>query len=77
MNKARRNRIADVQSKLEELKQEIDAILSDEQEAYDNMPESLQNGERGEAMQEAVDALESAVGSCEELDEYLTNATEH
>lgn len=40
------------------------------------VPESLQNGERGEAMQEAIDALESAVSSCEELDEYLTNATE-
>ena len=77
MNKARRNRIADVQSKLEELKQEIDAILSDEQEAYDNMPESLQNGERGEAMQEAIDALESAVSSCEEIDEYLTDAQDH
>ena len=76
MNKARRNRIADVQSQLEELKQEIDSILAEEQEAYDNMPESLQNGERGEAMQEAIDALESAVSSCEELDEYLTNATE-
>ena len=77
MNKARRNRIAEVQSQLEALKQEIDSILEEEQEAYDNMPESLQNGERGEAMQEAIDALESAVGSCEELDEYLTNATEH
>ena len=76
MNKARRNRIAEVQSQLETLKQEIDSILEEEQEAYDNMPESLQNGERGEAMQEAIDALESAVGSCEELDEYLTSATE-
>lgn len=77
MNKARRSRIADVQTQLEALKQDIDDILAEEQEAYDNMPESLQNSERGEAMQEAIDALESAVGSCEELDEYLTNATEH
>lgn len=76
MNKARRNRIADVQTQLEALKQDIDAILSEEQEAYDNMPESLQESERGQAMQEAIDALESAIGSCEELDEYLTSATE-
>lgn len=77
MNKARRSRIADVQTQLEALKQDIDDILAEEQEAYDNLPESLQGSERGEAMQEAIDALESAVGSCEELDEYLTNATEH
>ena len=76
MNKARRNRIADVQTQLEALKQDIDAILSEEQEAYDNMPEGLQESERGQAMQEAIDALESAIGSCEELDEYLTSATE-
>lgn len=62
---------------MEALRQDIDSILEEEQEAYDNMPESLQNGERGEAMQEAIEALESAVGSCEELDEYLTDATEH
>ena len=77
MNKARRKRIEDVQSRLEELKQEIDGILAEEQEAYDNMPESLQEGERGEAMQEAIDALESAVSSCEEIDEYLTDAHDH
>ena len=76
MNKARRNRIADVQTQLEALKQDIDAILSEEQEAFDNMPESLQESERGQAMQEAIDALESAIGSCEELDEYLTSAAE-
>ena len=77
MNKARRKRIEDAQAKLEELKQEIDAILSEEQEAFDNMPESLQDGDRGEAMQEAIDALESAVSSCEEIDEYLTDAHDH
>ena len=76
MNKARRNRIADVQTQLEALKQEIDSILAEEQEAYDNLPDSLQESERGEAMQEAIDALESAVSSCEEVDEYLTSATE-
>lgn len=74
MNKARRKCIEDVQSRLEELKQEIEGILSGEQEAFDNMPESLQDCERGEAMQEAIEALESAVLSCEELDEYLTDA---
>ena len=77
MNKARRKRIEDVQSQLEALKQEIDEILSEEQEAFDNMPESLQEGERGQAMTEVIDALESAVGSFEELDEYLTDAHDH
>jgi len=74
MNKARRNRIMDVQAELDELKQEIDAILAEEQVALDNLPESLQESERGQAMGEAIEALESAVSSCEEVDEYLCNA---
>ena len=30
----------------------------------------------GEAMQEAIDSLESAVSSCEEIEDYLTEAQE-
>ena len=77
MNKARRKRIQDVQTQLEVLKQEIDSIMAEEQEALENMPESLQESERGEAMQEAIYALESAFNSCDELDEYLADACDH
>lgn len=45
----------------------IQEILDEEQEKYDNMPESLQSGSRGEALQEVIDALTEAV-------DHLTNA---
>lgn len=77
MNRDRRRAIMDIIDRTNALKEAIDAILTDEQEAFDNLPESLQESERGQAMQEAIDALESAVQACEELDEYLTDATEH
>lgn len=77
MNKARRKTLAEIQERLDELKGLIDGVLCEEQEAFDNLPESLQDCERGEAMQEAIDALESAVSSCEEVDEYLTEAQNH
>lgn len=44
---------ADEVSRLEEL-------ASEEEEKYDNMPESLQSGEKGEALQEAQERLETA-----------------
>ena len=66
--------IDEAQALLVELRQSIDEILSEEQEAFDNLPESLQYGERGTAMQEAIDALESAISSCDEVDEYLSDA---
>lgn len=39
---------------------DIESIQDDEQEAFDNMPESFQQGERGEASQAAIEALQSA-----------------
>lgn len=38
----------------------VEVILGDEQDAFDNMPESLQYAEKGEAAQEAINALEYA-----------------
>lgn len=61
MNDARRKKIARMISFLEGLEVDIQEILDEEREAFDNMPEGLQGSERGEAAQEAIDALENAV----------------
>ena len=74
MNKVRRKKLSEIQEKMSELREMIDEVLSDEQNAYDNLPESLQDSERGEAMQTAIDAMESAIGSCEEAEESLEEA---
>ena len=76
MNMQRRKRIEKVGAMPEELLEEITALQEEEQEAYDNMPESLQSSKRGEAIWEAVDNLESAVSSLEEANEYLAAAIE-
>ena len=49
MNKERRKRIEEVRQTLAELREELAEIHDEEQEAYDNLPEGLQEGERGEA----------------------------
>ena len=85
MNKARRKRIASVIHTLENIidydliesaKNELEDILWEEQDAYDNMPENLQYSIRGEessdaidSLQEAVDALEEAIDTLNELDD--------
>ena len=63
MNNKRRKEIKNVISKIEELVQQI---LDEEEEAFDNMPESLQESERGEASQNAQDCLSDAVDALEE-----------
>jgi len=66
MNMQRRKRIEKVGRLLEELLEEVEALQEEEQEAYENMPESLQSSERGEAMYEAAENLSSAANCIEE-----------
>lgn len=47
MNKTRRKAIDDVVAKLQELRDEVESLRDEEQDYYDNMPESFQNGEKG------------------------------
>lgn len=60
MNNERRAKIRVIINKLEALNMEIEDILSDEQDYFDNMPESFQNGDKGDKAQEAISNLESA-----------------
>lgn len=76
MNARRRKDINSVIEKLDELKSQIEDIMQEEQDALDNLPESLQYGERGERMQSAIDALEYATDSVQEVIDNLNEATE-
>lgn len=59
---------AEFASQLEDVKGELETIRDDEQSYYDNMPESLQGGEKGDKSQEAIDALDEAISGCEDFD---------
>ncbi len=60
MNEARRKRLRAIHTALEE-------ILDEEQEAYDNMPESIQYTEQGEKMENYINAIEEAASNIEEV----------
>ena len=74
MNKSRRTRIDDLIQKIEDLCYDIDLLREEEDDAYNNLPESIQYSERGETMSEAIENLESAISSLEEATEYLSDA---
>ena len=76
MNNTRRKTINQIMEELERLKGDIDCLRDEEQDCYDNLPESLQYSETGERMEEAIDNLESAFGSLEEAIDYLSEAIE-
>ena len=76
MNKTRRNAISEIQDKIAELQADPQWLKEEEEEAYDNLPDGIRDGERGDAMQEAIDAMENADNALQEAYDYLTDATE-
>jgi len=74
MNKSRRARIEIIIQQIEDITSDIDLIREEEETAYDNLPESIQESNRGEIMSEAISDLEDAISYLEDVSEYLNNA---
>jgi hypothetical protein len=75
MNKARRKILDGVIKTLEEIKPKLedarDALSTEaegERETYDNMPENMQSGDKGQACDNAATNLEDAHTALNEID---------
>jgi methyl-accepting chemotaxis protein len=73
-----------ISGKLEQLKNDAEEIQSaivelrdEEQDAFDNLPESIQGTERGERMEEAVDKLDDADSSAGNIGDSIEEANEY
>lgn len=71
MNKDRRKSIERIVDKINEIKADLTWVRNDEEEAYDNLPEGIQSSERGDSMQEAIEAMDDADGSLQEAVDFL------
>jgi hypothetical protein len=76
VNAKRRKDIQGIEQKLGEIKEQLESLRDEEQEYYDNMPEAFQYGEKGEKAEAAIEALDDAMNSLEEIDGYLETAKE-
>ncbi len=64
MNDARRELIQRARTLIEEAKNILEAVVTEEQDDFDNMPEDLQGDEEGQVAEDVVDALERAAMGC-------------
>lgn len=78
MNKDRRKAIGAIavqldklRSMIEDLKSDAESLRDEERDYFDNMPESLQQGDRGQAAEAAADALDEAVSELENIDSSI------
>lgn len=65
MNNTRRKAIAKIAERLEELKTDFELLRDEEQEAFDNLPEGIQESERGEHMENIIYNMEEVLENLE------------
>lgn len=68
MNNLKRKRIAAAINLIEQATEILGSVRDDEQETFDNLPESLQGSERGETMEEYIYTIDEFLAALD-LDE--------
>lgn len=76
MNNTRRKQIQLIINALQDNLNHLEDLKQEEEESFDNLPESLQESERGEAMENAISNLDDAVTYLGEVIDYLKSAME-
>lgn len=73
MNKSRRKQLTQIVDALTESREALDDVHTEEQDAYDSLPEGLQETERGRSILEAASDLENALNELDSLIDTLTD----
>lgn len=76
MNKERKNRLSEVSNMIGDAIDEIADIMEEEQEAFDNLPESLQSSSKGDKMQDYVDSMQIIMGNLASCQTDVDNLAE-
>ena len=71
MNKERRARLLEVCEALDDAADDIGYIIDDENEAYDNLPDGIQDSSRGEKMLDAINVMENFQADIEAVSDRI------
>ena len=67
MNKYRRIKIRNALNLIQEATALIEQAAQDEQESFDNMPDNMQSGDRGQAAEQAASELQDLQSTLEDV----------
>ena len=71
MNKTQRKKLEDIVENIAVIKSDIDEIKEAEEESFSNLPENLQEEDRGLQLENNVESFERAVELLDELEVLL------
>lgn len=76
MNKPRRKELEKALSLLGQAQDIIEAVKDDETDAYENLPESFQESERGEQMSEYIDSMDESLSYLDDIADMINDIIE-
>lgn len=76
MNKSRRKELQRIIDQLEDLKDNLESIMSEEEDYRDSIPENLQGSARYEKADDACGSLDDAISSLEDAVSSIEEAIE-
>lgn len=76
MNKIRRAEIRSAIDTLNDLRDQVDRLETEEEDSFYNLPEGLQASDRGSKMEDAYGYLSEALDSIDSAIEALENAAQ-
>lgn len=76
MNNVRRKQLQTIIDMIETIKSSLEEVREAEDDAFNNLPESIQYSERGEKMETATYNMDDAIGDLETAIDYLNEAME-
>lgn len=76
MTKSKKQRLSDVSGSLAELREQLEAIRDELQEAYDARSDRWREGEAGEAAHAHINAIEEAINSMDIAESSIQEVVE-
>lgn len=74
MNRYRRSILKTIVESLSKINEELRDVIDEETDAYENMPDNLKDGERGSSSSDAIDYLEDASSSIDDVIDTINEA---
>ncbi len=71
MNKQRRKQLGEAYDLVSRAIDILNSVKDDEQEAHDNLPESIQYGEKGEEMEGYIEMMDESIGYLEDANSVI------
>ena len=74
MNRYRRSILKTIVESLSKISEDLRDVIDEETDAYENMPDNLKDGERGSSSSDAIDYLEDASSSLDDIIDTINEA---